>query len=154
IAGSGKSTLLDVFAQRARAAGATVIRLDCKGIEPTPAGMLAELAVATGGSPGSPEQTAGRLARVGTRVIVALDTYEVFRLMDSWLRQVFVPLVPDHVRFVLCGREAPLSAWFSTPGWNGFFKAIPLDCLDSASALELLSRAGLSPDEARRLAAI
>lgn len=151
IAGIGKSTLLDVFAQRARAAGATVIRLDCKGIEPTETGLLSELAVATGGAVGPSEEIAVRLGQVGTRVVVALDTYEVFRLMDSWLRQVFVPLLPDNVRFVLCGREGPVTAWLSAAGWRGLFKAVRLDCLDQRSALEYLSRAGVPPEDAKRL---
>jgi transcriptional regulator len=154
IAGSGKSTLLDVFAQRARAAGATVIRLDCRGIEPTETGLLSELAVATGGASGTPEEIAVRLGAVGTRVVLGLDTYELFRLMDRWLRQVFVPLLPDNVRIVLCGREEPTTAWLSTPGWRGLFKAVRLDCLDQRSALEFLSRAGVPPEEAKRLEGI
>jgi AAA ATPase-like protein len=154
IAGSGKSTLLDVFTQRARRTGATVIRLDCSGIEPTAAGLLSELAVATGGAPGTPEEIAIRLGQVGTRVVVSLDTYEVFRLMDSWLRQVFVPLLPDNVRLVLCGREGPGTAWWSAAGWHGLFKAIQLDSLDQRSALDYLSRAGVPPAEANRLEAI
>jgi hypothetical protein len=154
IAGSGKSTLLDVFAQRARLAGATVIRLDCRGIEPTETGLLSELAAATGGAPGIAETIAVRLGQVGKRVVVALDTYEVFRLMDSWLRQVFVPLLPDNVRLVLCGREGPVTAWLSAPGWHGLFKAVRLDCLDHRSALEYLSRTGVPPEEAKRLEGI
>jgi hypothetical protein len=154
IAGTGKSTLLEAFIRRARTAEATVIRLDCQAIEPTEAGMLSELAVATGGAPSSPQDVAARLGQVGRRVIVALDTYEVFRLMDSWLRQVFVPLLPDNVRFVLCGREAPVTAWLSAPGWHGLFKAIRLDSLDQRSALEFLSRAGVPPEEAKHLEGI
>jgi hypothetical protein len=154
IAGVGKSTLLEVFTQRARAGGATVIRLDCQAVEPTEAHLLCELAVATGGAASSPQQLAARLGQVGTRVIVALDTYEAYRLMDSWLRQVFIPLLPDNVRFVLCGREAPVRAWLSAPGWNGLFKAIRLDSFDQRSALEFLSRAGVPPEEARRLEGI
>src|SRR5947209_16303533 len=46
IAGTGKSTLLEAFTQRARAAGATVIRLDCRTIEATEAGFLSELIAA------------------------------------------------------------------------------------------------------------
>jgi len=153
IAGSGKSTLLNVFAQRARQS-ATVIRLDCCSIEPTAAGLLNELAVATGGTKGTPEEIAARLGRVGTRVIVTLDTYEVFRLMDSWLRQVFVPLLPDNVRIVLCGREAPVATWLTAPGWQGLFQAIRLDSLDARNALEYLHRAGVHPEDARRLAVI
>ena len=151
IAGVGKSTLLEAFTQRARAGGATVIRLDCQAIEPTEVRLLSELAVATGAAASSPREVAARLGQVGTRVIVALDTYEAYRLMDSWLRQMFVPLLPDNVRFVLCGREAPVSAWLSAPGWSGLFKAIRLDSLDQRSALEFLARAGVPSDQAKHL---
>lgn len=154
IAGSGKTTVLDAFAGHARAAGATVIRLDCQAVEPTQAGLLSQLAAATGGSPGSPQDVAQRLGHVGTRVILALDTYEVFRLMDTWLRQVFIPLLPDNVRVVLSGREAPVSAWFSAPGWRGLFKAIRLDSLDQHSSLEFLARAGVPLQEAKWLDSI
>jgi len=154
IAGIGKSTLLNAFARRARAEGATVVRLDCRAVEPTEAGLLSELAAATGGVPGSPRDVAARLGQVGTRVIVALDTYEVFRLMDSWLRQVFVPLLPDNVRVILCGREAPVTAWLLTPGWQGLFKTIRLDSLNQRGALEFLSEAGIPPEEARQLEGI
>src|SRR5215510_15688178 len=35
IAGTGKFTLLEAFAEQARSRGATVVRLDCRGVEPT-----------------------------------------------------------------------------------------------------------------------
>jgi hypothetical protein len=71
--------------------------------------------------------------------------------MDSWLRQVFVPPLSDNVRFVLCGRDEPVTAWLSAPGWHGLFKALRLDSPDQASAREFLSRAGVPPKEAKRL---
>ena len=150
IAGSGKSALLDAFTRRAREAGATVLRIDCQSVEPTEAGLLMEL----GGLLASPQEVASRLGQSGTRVVVALDTYEAFRLMDTWLRQVFVPLLPDNVRFILCGREAPATAWMSAPGWRGLFKTIRLDSLDRVSALEFLIRAGVPAEDARPLEAI
>jgi hypothetical protein len=154
IAGIGKSRLLGVFAQSARAEGATVVRLDCRGIEPTEAGLLTELATANGGALGSAEEIAARLGRVGAKVIVALDTYEVFRLMDTWLRQVFLPILPDNVRFVLCGREAPVTVWLSDPGWHGLFRSIRLESLEHRDAAELLSRAGVAIEDAKYLAGI
>jgi hypothetical protein len=154
IAGIGKSRLLGMFAQSARADGATVVRLDCRGIEPTEPGFLTELAMANGGTLGSAEGIASRLGRVGARVIVVLDTYEVFRLMDSWLRQVFLPLLPDNVRFVLCGREAPVTAWLSDPGWHGLFRSIRLESLEPRDATELLARAGVGMEDAKFLAGI
>src|SRR5580704_5924854 len=154
IAGIGKSRLLGAFVQVARAKGATVVRLDCRGIEPTEAGLLRELATASGSVIGSAEEIAARLGHVGTKVIVALDTYESFRLMDTWLRQAFLPILPDNVKFILCGREAPVTAWLSDPGWHGLFKSIRLESLERSDATELLSRAGLAGADAKYLAGI
>ena len=151
LAGIGKSRLLGAFCQTAREEGATVMWLDCRGVEPTEAGLLAELVLATGGPPGPAEEIAARLGQVGAKVIVALDTYELFRLMDAWLRQVFLPKLPDNVRFVLCGREAPMTAWLSDPGWQGLFRSIRLESLEQRDAAELLSRAGVPVDDAKYL---
>lgn len=154
IAGVGKSRLLGAFALSARAEGASVIQLDCRGVEPTEAGFLSELGAASGGIPGSAEEIASRLGHVGAKVIVALDTYEVFRLMDTWLRQVFLPLLPDNVRFVLCGRETPVTAWLSDPGWQSLFKSVRLEPLKQRDAIDLLRRTGVTADDARFLSGI
>ena len=154
IAGVGKSRLLCAFAGSARAAGACVIQLDCRGIEPTEAGFLCELASASGSVPGSAAEIAAHLGRASAKVIVILDTYEVFRLMDSWLRQVFLPILSDNVRFILCGREAPVTAWLSDPGWHSLFKSVRLESLEQRDAAELLSRAGVATDDARFLSGI
>ena len=154
IAGVGKSRLLGAFAENARAEGASVVQLDCREVEPTETGLLNELGLATGGGSGSADEIASRLGLVGSRVIVTLDTYEVFRLMDTWLRQVFLPLLPDNVRFVLCGREAPVTAWLSDPGWQSLFKSVRLESLKQSDAAELLSRAGVMTEDARFLSGI
>jgi len=91
MAGVGKSTLLEAFVATARRDGATVVRLDCRIIEPTQAGFLHELVGAIGGDVATAEDAADRLGLLGDPVVVALDNYEVFRLMDGWLHQVFVP---------------------------------------------------------------
>jgi Transcriptional regulatory protein, C terminal len=154
IAGIGKSRLLGAFIQVARAEGVTVVRLDCRGVEPTEAGLLSELATASGSVNGSAAEIAARLGHVGTKVIVALDTYEVFRLMDTWLRQVFLPILPDNVRFILCGRESPVTAWLSDPGWHGLCRSIRLESMERGDATELLSRVGVAGADAKYLAGI
>ena len=126
IAGIGKSSLLEAFSEEARARGAQVVRMDCRSVEPTECGFLAELGAAIGSYAGRVEQMAERLGHLGQRVVLILDTYEVFRLMDTWLRRVFIPTLPDNVRVVLCGREAPVSAWLTSPEWEGLFRSIPM----------------------------
>ena len=151
IAGIGKSTLLEAFAEQARARGATVVRLDCRGIEPTERGFLSELGVAIGLTAGGPEQAAERLGTLGGRVVLLLDTYEVFRLMDTWLRQIFLTLLPENVRVVLAGRDRPVSTWLTTPGWQGMLRSLALGPLGEPEAIELLAMSGVGPDKAGRI---
>ncbi len=151
IGGVGKSSLLEVFAVQARRRGVTVVRLDCRAIEPTERGFLHELGAAIGTNATSPEEAAERLGHLGDRVVLALDTYEVFRLMDTWLRQVFIPALGDNVRVVLFGREPPVASWLTTPGWQGLFRTIALGPLSKRDAVELLTQAGIGDGDARRI---
>ena len=116
IAGVGKSTLVEAFAVEARDRGATVLHLDCRSIEPTERGFLAALGDANGAATSSTAEAATRLGQLGERVILVLDTYELLRLVDAWLRQTFVPALRDNVRMVLSGREPPMTGWESELG--------------------------------------
>ncbi len=149
IAGVGKSTLVEAFGVEARAAGATVLRLDAGAIEPTPRGFLAALEAKTGGDLKTPEDAAKRLDQLGPRVVLLLDTYEVLRLLDSWLRQTFLPGLSDNVRMVLSGREPPMTGWPSDLG--SLFSGIPLGNLQHAEAEDLLRRAGVGDDDTERI---
>ncbi|HEY1270664.1 MAG TPA: AAA family ATPase, partial [Terriglobales bacterium] len=151
IGGIGKSRLLSAFAQRARAAGASVIILNCHSIEPTEQGFWIGLSEALGQDLSSCEEANQRLASFGKRVILAFDNYEVFRLLDTWLRQTFVPRLPSAVRIILCGRQNPVAAWSLTPGWNGMFRGLELQALAPRDAVELLASAGISEERAARI---
>ncbi len=125
IAGIGKSALVEAFGVEARASGATVLRLDCRSIEPTERGFLAALEGKTGGELTTADAAASRLGELGERVMLVLDTYELARLLDPWLRQAFVPTMPDNIRIVLSGREPPMTGWPSALG--GLFRGLPLE---------------------------
>jgi len=149
IGGIGKSRLVDAFALRARSHGATVIRIDCRLVEPTPSGFLSELGAAVGEDGASVDEACQRLGPLARRVILILDNYELFRLLDAWLRHSFVPVLPGNVHVILCGREAPLAAWLCTPGWSGLFRSLALEALTDADAVELLVRSGIAADRAQ-----
>ncbi len=151
IGGIGKSSLLNMFAAEAQAHGPVVIRLDCRTIKPSPDGFLRELNKAIGGDSTDVEQVAARLNQVGERVILTLDTYEVFRMMDTWLRQVFIPALTDSVHVVLCGREAPLLAWYTTPGWEGMFHSINLGPLKYEESEALLLQCGVAETDIQKV---
>ncbi|GEM_PF-665618 len=151
IGGIGKSSLLEAFSEEARARGAMVVHLDCRSMEPTERGFLNELSTSIGIEVGTPEEATERLGHLRQRVVLVLDTYELFRIMDTWLRQVFIPTLPGNVRVVLCGREAPVPAWLTSPQWQGLFRSIPLDSLREEDSLKLLSRAGVEGEHARKI---
>lgn len=144
IGGIGKSSLLAAFAAQVQSQGAVVIRLDCRAIKPSEEGFLQELTAAIGGYSADVEQIAQRLSQLGERVILVFDNYEVFRMMDTWLRQVFIPPLTNNVRVIFCGREAPVSAWYTTPGWQGMFQSIQLGPLSKTEAEELLHHSGVA----------
>jgi hypothetical protein len=152
ISGIGKSSLLSIFATEAQARGAVVIKLDCRTIKPSPDGFLRELNNAVGGDSADVEQLATRLSQLGERVILALDTYEVFRMMDTWLRQVFIPSLNDSVHIVLSGREAPVAAWYTSPGWEGMVQSIQLGPLSRDEAEVLLLQCGVDEEDTQRVA--
>ncbi len=151
VAGIGKSTLLDAFAARARAAGAAVVRIDCRAVEPTPRGFLAEISDALGEPIERVEDLAESLSSLGERVVVTLDTYEVFRLLDSWIRMSFVASLPENSRVLIASRNPPSAAWRTAPGWTNLFRSMQLDALSDDDALAFLARAGVANDAAKKI---
>lgn len=149
IAGVGKSALMSLFALDAREHGAIVSRLDCGDIEPTERGFLAALSGAIGGESQDVDDVATRLASLGDRVVLLLDTYEVLRPLDPWLRQAFVPALSDRVRIIFAGREPPMTGWPSSMG--ALFRSLPLGNLPREDANALLQQAGIVGADADRI---
>lgn len=144
IAGIGKSALLGAFLERLRATGASVMHLDCRTVEPTERGYLA-----AAGQVDNVDALMQRLHALPQPMFLVLDHYELFRLMDTWLRRVLVPSLPPGGRLVLVGREPPVAAWFADLG--GEFRSLPLGPLGDDDARELLGRHGARTADAARL---
>jgi uncharacterized protein (DUF934 family) len=144
IPGIGKSALLEAFLSDLRDGGATVFKLDCRTVEPTERGFLDAAPGALDGA----SELADRLGELPRPVVIALDHYEVFRLMDTWLRQVLAPVLPVGVHLVLAGRAPPVAAWYSL---GVGFRSLPLGPLDEGDAHALLRERGAARAELDRL---
>jgi Transcriptional regulatory protein, C terminal/AAA ATPase domain len=152
IAGIGKSRLISAFAEHARNHyNASVIVFDCHAVEPTEQGFLRAIAGRLGRPLASLEETATALGNIGSAVVLALDHYEVLHLLDSWLRQSFIPRLPSTVRLILADRQPPPAAWAATPGWQGLFRAVELDALPAPDAASLLTCLGIPEARATRI---
>ncbi|HTI35613.1 MAG TPA: LuxR C-terminal-related transcriptional regulator [Miltoncostaea sp.] len=140
--GIGKSRLLQAALADVDADVPTVL-LDCRDVEPTPDGFIRAVARALGSPSPHPdvpdvaEQMSG-----GRRVVLALDSYERFVLLDTWLRNVFLPRLPGTLITVIAGRDPP-RPWMTSPGWSGLVAELPLAPLRQSESIALLRRRGL-----------
>jgi hypothetical protein len=92
------------------------------------------------------------VGNLGERVALTLDTYEVFRFLDVWLRELFLPSVPPNVRVVLCGREPPVADWLMSGQWDRTsFGSLPLQGITDDEAFALLENIGVDAPAARRI---
>jgi Transcriptional regulatory protein, C terminal/AAA ATPase domain len=151
VAGIGKSAVLDAFLAAERQEGAIVVRIDCRSVEPTERGFLHEASAAVGIATAGVTELADRLGSIGARVLVALDNYEAFRLLDTWIRAVLVPALEANARVVLTGRDPPVPAWFTSPEWRGLFQSVTVGPLECAAALDLLVEYGVDDAAGARL---
>ena len=126
--GIGKSALLASFAQRAGECGHTVLRLDGRLLDPSPAAFLAA--------------TTSLFA--GDRPVLLVDDFECLRGLETWLRERFLPSLPAGSLVVLSGRTSPDPAWLADPGWTDLLQVIELGDLEPMDAGALLDSRGVT----------
>ena len=79
----------------------------------------------------------------GRRTVVMIDTYEVFRLADPWLRHELLPALGPGVRVVVAGRDRPMLEWAVERGQLGGLEVLPLGRLDDESVRTIVRSAGV-----------
>lgn len=126
--GVGKSALLRRFAQRAAEAGRTVLMLDGRMIDPSPATVMAET----------------RPMLADERAVLLIDTFERVQGLESWLRERFLPTLPVGALVVVAGRLPPDMMWQADPGWAGMVRVIGLGDLEPMDAAALLDSRGVA----------
>jgi Transcriptional regulatory protein, C terminal/AAA ATPase domain len=141
MAGIGKSMLLARFRLACQARGVRVLAVDCRSIEPTEQGLIDGLSSALGlPDPVSSIEDLQHLLADPT--VVVLDTYEVFRIADPWLRHELLPVLGSSVHIVVAGREPPMLEWAVERGQLGGLDVLPLGPLDDDSVQVFLQSAG------------
>jgi AAA ATPase domain len=140
--GVGKTTLLDAFADVAVEAGATVVRLDGRDVDPSPVGvgeaLDAILDIPAADGPIS-------LRSGDARLVLLVDSYERLAPLDDWLRTRFLHRLPASTLTVLAGRDRPSPAWRAESGWGDLMRQISLRNLDPDASRHLLDQAGVEP---------
>jgi len=137
VAGIGKSALLEGFAEACSQSDTPVWRIDCAAIDPTESGFRSAL-----------DQAGWQDDRTG---VVVVDTYEMFRIADPWLRHELVPSLSAELRFIIAGREAPMLEWSTESGRLGGIEVLPLVGLSDEAVAAFLSIAGVAEEHAEAI---
>ncbi|MGH2523278.1 MAG: hypothetical protein ACRDH2_12305 [Anaerolineales bacterium] len=122
--GVGKTTLLNAFADLCAQAGVLLARIDARNVEPSPETFTGVLRLAMGLTQEDPPLAL--LASRSQGAVILIDTYEALAPLDNWLRDVFLPQLPENTLVVLAGRNPPSPAWHADPGWQTLIRAVPL----------------------------
>lgn len=137
-AGIGKTSLLNVLAVAATEEEATVVRLDGRGLVPSPTAVLDVLSTVLD-IPDGDEPIA---APVG-RLVLMVDCYERLGPLDDWMRTQLLPRLPLSALTVIASRDPPAPAWRADPGWRELLRVVSLRNLSPEESRSYLQRCGV-----------
>ena len=129
--GIGKSRLLAHLADLARTAGHRTVTVDGALIDPTPRSFT--------------RAAGGGLAANALPAVLLIDTCERLCAIQRWLRETYLPRLPEASVVICAGREGPDDDWRHDDRWAPLLYVRSLDGLDEGDARELLSLRGLAP---------
>lgn len=143
--GVGKTTLLQEMAALCRQHEIAAISLDARNVDPSPPAFILALQLAMGCGPETAPLDA--LAAQPVRCVIFIDTYEKLSPLDGWLREVFLPQLPEKVLLVIAGREPLSPGWRTDPGWNALVRMLPLRNLSPEESRAYLNERHVSPEQ-------
>lgn len=143
--GVGKTSLLQAYKRVCHEEDVFVASVDARDVEPTPEAFRRALRHAVGLDVDEP--VLPTLAARDERAILLVDTYETIEALDGWLRNDFLPDLPEHVLLVLAGRGEPAAEWRTDPGWQALVDTISLRNFDADAGRTLLRRRNVPPSE-------
>ncbi|WP_347814114.1 ATP-binding protein [Actinomadura sp. 7K507] len=124
--GVGKSALLAEMADAAREGGVAPVLVDARSVTPEAGAFLRAVEPPRSG-----------------RYVVLIDTYEVLGALDDWVRETFVPGLPDDTIVVIAGRDAPSARWVADAGWHELLRVVSLRNLSPADTRAYLRVEGV-----------
>ena len=128
--GVGKTTLLRRLADDATVAGRTVLRVDGR--------LVSSSTTAFDSAAGSALDT--------PNLVLMIDNFEQCQALESWLREDFLPQLPEDVLVVIAGRNPPSPSWRTDPSWAGALRVETLRDLAPSDAAALLLARGVAPE--------
>ncbi|MGH9174624.1 MAG: ATP-binding protein, partial [Vicinamibacterales bacterium] len=141
--GVGKTTLLRAFASIALDLGRTVVQIDGRNVDPSPAGFQVALCESLRLEDESASAIVARWPPAG---VFLIDTYESLTPLDGWLRETFLPQLPAESIVVIAGRKPPMPAWRTDLDWAQITRISPVGNLRPEESRTFLTTRGVPDD--------
>ncbi len=145
--GVGKTALLREMAYHCAETETPVTYVDARNVEPSPDSFLNALRRAL--DLASHESPLSFLASHPSRFVILIDTVETLAPLDNWLREAFLPELPENALVVMAGRELPSIAWHADPGWQTLIRTLPLRNLNPQEGRWFLTKRNVPTDQHR-----
>ena len=126
--GIGKTTLLEAFRQDCLAQKIAVCHVEGRHIDATPEAFL---------------EAVGTIP-VGRPSVLLVDTFERLKPLEGWLREAYLPQLPEETRIVFCGRHPLEDEWRSDSGWQSLHQAVPVSNLTQEETCSYLTTQSVS----------
>ncbi|PQV63804.1 hypothetical protein B1R32_1088 [Abditibacterium utsteinense] len=150
LGGMGKTSLLRQWKAQAQAAGLIVISLDGRDFEPTSAAFchvlseaLSEALQISLAAPATSQALCAAMEKAPARVVLQVDTYELLAPLDRFLRESFLPHLPENATVMLAGREELPFEWHSDAAWRELVRDFNLDGLSPGEGKLYLQKRGI-----------
>ena len=147
--GVGKTTLLREMCALCSPTETRILWLDAREIEPSPESFSGALSSHL--KLGENQSPIEFLATSSTRCVLFIDTYELLTPLDNWLRETFLPQLPDDAIVVFAGRNAPRPAWRIDGAWSAFLHVLPLQNFNDSDGATFLQNRHVPQHQQHRL---
>lgn len=157
--GVGKSTFLRLCSRLAEEMGAAFFMLDSRDFVHTEESLTSALLRCMAGNDsmrtkeGGYGNTRGRcldyISQIASerRVILAFDTFEEMFDMEAWLRDRFIPWLPDGAIVMFAGLHPLKGAWLLSPAWREAIWQIPLRHLGREDCMSYARLCGIEEED-------
>ena len=125
--GVGKTSLLQTYVADCQTLGLRILRIDGRQVKGRVRAFRRACALALGiRKPLNTEALHAAFDAVNERCVLLIDTAEQMAAISDWLREQFLPGLPDHLFIVMAGRQRLSDAWIRDAAWRELIYLCPL----------------------------
>jgi energy-coupling factor transporter ATP-binding protein EcfA2 len=134
--GQGKTTLIKEFTEICKQLSIDCLKLDGREIHASPHDFTKAVKLGLG----IEGDLFAELQNKENKFILLVDTYELLNPIDDWMRQEFLPQMPDNVLTIVSGRTAPSKNWTLDAAWQQLMKVMQIRNFSPAESKDFLQK--------------